>query len=1549
MPSYRLMSDSPSTLLPPGPNFGSYFAASSFLSQPNIPFTWTCRSLDMAPINQHAAVTVLSTTVFSNDERSIVVEAGSFTPIRCFMEYASKAAVDGNEEPPAKRRKIKDEDGDGPAQAILPAAPFDNDIIIHRVSIDLHFPETLVTDPAKEQALDDVDFEGAEEILVIPDGIENDDVGSRLRLTSSHKKSNVLVVECTHVPDIVWNALQQIVLPGKVKMAYSGERTQSNPATNLRCILKRSIGQLYNVVRLEACVSWCSGVSAFPAGMYISQNRINEDYELLTRAYRDCARDGLDHSQPWTPDDFYGSVHVPSKEICTTRILNSMLESDLYPFQKRAVLWMLRREGVTIKDGRLQNIPRSERIKEISNFYQKAQDVYGGTCYVNHFEGIISRLVPVEYDDVLSGGLLAEEMGLGKTVELLALLTVHPRSEIDHLQVHDEFSGALVTPSNATLIITPATILQQWKSELIRHAPNLMVYQYDGIPGHAKNSEGNARIVQDLAAKYDVVLTTYSTLRREVHFAADPPKRNMRHAPKFERTRSPLVQIKWWRICLDEAQMVESGATAAARVACRLPRVHSWAVSGTPLRRNVQDLRGLLIFLRYQPISDNANLWGHLIKNHRHLFRRIIGDIALRHTKAYIREELHLPAQKRVVLTVPFSAIEHQHYSTLFAEMCEDVGVNSDGSPKGGAWNPEDSRTIEVMRGWLLRLRQTCLHPQVGGRNRRALGRGQGPLRTVAEVLEVMIDQNESNIRIEERAMLQVQLLRGHIVGNNGEDEHRAEKALHIYKQAMETSAKLVQEARERLTAANFAASESKTAEETDVEESASESTPVLGPLRNVLRVTLQIQHICTFFAATAVFQIKSNQTLTQQDSEDFKRLEENEIHLYDTAKLLRKEILKDTARKAEALMRKIKDLKSEGKLIKMPAIHDLKFGGIEGRRIVEKSDELFDIMRGQSQIIIEWRAKMAEYLLKPLVDEDGDDIETTGEEYETSTKEQDELYVYFDAFKAIHADLNTCTTGENAALIDHEVKTLIVAAKKFLDPDDEYHGVVHAPELLLELMEKRNKFRSRAEEVGCVRGLIQEARSLETLMQHGSRGEIERKMIRGHLTALQRVFSEYAKALTELERELALFRSAQNQRVEFYRQLQELSDAVAPYKEELDVHLDLQSLDAATNKENHISTKLAQLKTKQRFLEHLREESATKSSSPRICVICQCQFEIGVLTVCGHQYCKECIGHWWIQHRTCPVCKRRLTQADFHNITYKPKELNAREEVHSGSSSPGSRVSSISPSLCQFSTSIYSDVDAKLMEEIKSIDLPSSYGTKVDTLGRHLHWIREHDPGAKSIVFSQYRQFLDVLSTALCEFKIGHARLGKPGAAEKFRHDPSIDCLLLDAKTDSSGLTLVNATHVIICEPLIQAAIELQAIARVHRIGQTRPTTVWMYLVNDTVEEAIYEISVARRLEHIQSRQPQSGRGKSCSNSPELAQENALDAANSEELQSAPLSKLLAADKGGGELVGNRDLWQCLFGKILKSTGKPSRETEMEVGRHLRAEAAEQRRLAPV
>ncbi|KAJ5894393.1 hypothetical protein N7495_006084 [Penicillium taxi] len=1229
----------------------------------------------------------------------------------------------------------------------------------------------------------------------------------------------------------------------------------------------------------------------------------------------------------WSPREFYENVHVPpDTEATSADIEFPDVACELFPFQKRAVRWLLGREGMKIdNNGGLSPLPSSS--SSLPQSFRPMKDADGQACYFSHLFMTITRDFS-QWDDAkdsLKGGILAEEMGLGKTVELIALISLNRR------QPQLTFDPNSLRDSGATLIITPPAILEQWKDEIHRHAPKLRVHHYTGIKRTKQPSDD--LIVEEIA-DFDIVLTTYDVISREIHYVNSEPTRSLRHVKRFEKRKTPLVRISWWRVCLDEAQMIESGVSNAAKVARLIPRQNAWAVTGTPIRRNIDDLFGLLLFLHYQPYCFSNSLWKRLYWRFGPVLASIIQAIALRHNKDHVRNELHLPPQKRVVITVPFTAVEEQYYSQLFEQMCYQSGLDESGSPLRADWDPDNIGTVEKMRSWLIRLRQTCLHPELSGGNRRALRIGNGPLRTVDDVLEAMLENTDISIRTEERALLLSQLRRGQLL----ETAKRREESLSLWQAALEHSTRLVEESREQLrllkTIENGVSKDNfkEKVDDSDGETEDTDKNSRVGQCRLKLRAALEVQHIAVFFTANAYYQIKSDPNRTQPDSEEFKSLEKKEEEGYETAKLIRQEMLTDISQKVKRHMRKIKEKKQKNQFVQIPKMKPHLYSrGVESYQLLNKFEDLCNALNNHAEQYNEWRSVMIDQVSQSLIDQE-EDAELEGDEYERSTKHQDEMYVYMEALRSMYADRHDALTGQNNILISHEVRAGISQAQLGKGP---------SPQLFLSIMNTRSQLKPDPK-LGSLRGIVVELRSLMTSLEWqanggSARARAELEVVGEVLKNAGHMISEQLTVSSSLQREVEVLRDAMNVRLEYYRHLQQISDTVAPYDEENSGKPMDEALFASKLKqEEALEGKIASLKSKRRYFIHLRDDSGAEDSS-RVCIICQSGFQAGVLTVCGHKYCSDCIGMWLGQNRTCPVCKKPLRRNDFHRITYNPQDLVAQEEEEHVKLDGG-----------HSKNAIYTDISSGLLKEIKNIQLHDSFGTKIDTIARHIIWLRKHDPGAKSIIFSQYKTFLGILQMALERFGIVSSSVDNSGGIEKFKNDPAVECFLLHGKAQSSGLTLINATHVFLCEPLINTAIELQAIARVHRIGQNRPTTVWMYLVSGTVEESIYDLSVTRRLAHIIAKEKQEKKSHSGIPDEEVSvdalTETVIDSANSMELQGV-LSDLMSYHEGG-ENVPKDDLWQCLFGNhARKEVNKRPTDTEREVNRFLRGEAASQRK----
>ena len=124
---------------------------------------------------------------------------------------------------------------------------------------------------------------------------------------------------------------------------------------------------------------------------------------------------------------------------------------------------------------------------------------------------------------------------------------------------------------------------------------------------------------------------------------------------------------------------------------------------------------------------------------------------------------------------------------------------------------------------------------------------------------------------------------------------------------------------------------------------------------------------------------------------------------------------------------------------------------------------------------------------------------------------------------------------------------------------------------------------------------------------------------------------------------------------------------------------------------------------------------------------------------------------------------------------------------------------------------------------------------------------------GHKALVFSQWTSLLDLVEPLLDVASIGYTRLDgstrdRGGVVASFQDEAGPPVLLASLKAGGVGLNLTAADSVFILDPWWNPAAEDQAADRAHRIGQTRPVTVYRLVARDTVEERILALQQAKR-----------------------------------------------------------------------------------------------------
>lgn len=258
------------------------------------------------------------------------------------------------------------------------------------------------------------------------------------------------------------------------------------------------------------------------------------------------------------------------------------------------------------------------------------------------------------------GGCLADDMGLGKTIQMLAFL---------------EGRRKRMKKRTPSLVVVPKSLLFNWKQECEKFTPELKPLEYAGLD--------RAKLRDDFQ-KYDLILTTYGTLRRDI---------------------LTLKEVQFDYVILDEAQAIKNSSSQVAKASRLLQARHRIGLSGTPIENHLGDLCSIFEFLNPTMLGRSSAFKLHAADPENKETRQILADglrpLILRRTKQSVASELPEKLEQTIYCEMGDEQQRlynelRDHYRDSLLGIIEDQGLAK-------------SR-MHVLEA-LLRLRQVACHP----------------------------------------------------------------------------------------------------------------------------------------------------------------------------------------------------------------------------------------------------------------------------------------------------------------------------------------------------------------------------------------------------------------------------------------------------------------------------------------------------------------------------------------------------------------------------------------------------------------------------------------------------------------------------------------------------------------------------------------------------------------------------------------------------------------------------------------------------------------------
>ena len=306
------------------------------------------------------------------------------------------------------------------------------------------------------------------------------------------------------------------------------------------------------------------------------------------------------------------------------------------------------------------------------------------------------------------GACLADDMGLGKTLQVLALLLCQRRAGAGR-------RGAPSPPPS--LLVVPASLLGNWRSEAARFAPSLKLLFLHPAETDRQTLAEIADAPEAHLAGIDLVVTTYAMLVRQTW----------------------LADRSWRLVILDEAQAVKNPATRQSRAVRKLPAHARIALTGTPVENRLGDLWALFDFLN-PGLLGSLKVFQSFVKrlqareeNPFAPLRRLVGPYILRRLKTDRDIITDLPEKTETARYCHLSRPQVKLYEQVVQAMKREMEAESDGGI---------ARRGVVLRS-LLRLKQVCNHPSQLSGDGEYRPADSGKFHRLAEICEELAERQE--------------------------------------------------------------------------------------------------------------------------------------------------------------------------------------------------------------------------------------------------------------------------------------------------------------------------------------------------------------------------------------------------------------------------------------------------------------------------------------------------------------------------------------------------------------------------------------------------------------------------------------------------------------------------------------------------------------------------------------------------------------------------------------------------------------------------------------